>query len=491
MSGEFPIFNPFKTIFLRDIPYLEKNKFIETISACLKAGSRIMAFFGAKVSGEVQLFIVLALKEKGKIAIFSAMPGESFVSLTSEFPEAEKFERAIYETWNIRPEGHPRLRPLRFEKLSEKPGVSDFYRVEGSEIHEVAVGPVHAGIIEPGHFRFQCYGEEVLHLEIALGYQHRGIAKKIIGGPSVRTIHYMETLAGDTTSGHALAYALLFEALSGTRVSSKADKIRAISLELERLANHAGDLGALAGDAAYLPTASFSGRLRGDFLNLTALITGSRFGRGGIVPGGVGFDVNQALGQEILKKLKPISSDLKNAIGLLWSTPSVMDRFEKTGTLSKSIAEKLGVTGVAARASGLGRDARIDFPSGAYHDSGIRACVENSGDVLARARVRWRECEESISFLNRSLPTAANGEFFAKPGPLAANALALSVVEGWRGEITHVGLTGADGKFIHYEIVDPSIKNWSALEQVMRGGEIFDFPLCNKSFSLSYCGNDL
>ncbi len=205
------------------------------------------------------------------------------------------------------PEGHPWFKPVRFHS-SYRPGhdawgrgadnapnvgVMDFYRVEGAEIHEIAVGPVHAGIIEPGHFRFQCHGEQVFHLEISLGYQHRGAERTLVGGPGKRTIHTIETLAGDTSIGHALAYCQAVEALAGVNVPIRAEVLRGIALELERLANHTGDLGALANDVGFLPTASYCGRLRGDFLNLTALICGSRFGRGLVRPGGVSFDLDE------------------------------------------------------------------------------------------------------------------------------------------------------------------------------------------------------
>ncbi len=205
------------------------------------------------------------------------------------------------------PDEHPWLKPVRFQKPYRVPvgrsasvpeiGVTDFFRVSGREIHEVAVGPVHAGIIEPGHFRFQCHGEHVLHLEIALGYQHRGVERALVGGPDQRTRHYLETAAGDTSVGHGLAYARIREALADVTVGDETQALRAVALELERLACHTGDLGALAGDVAFLPTASYCGRIRGDFLNMTALLCGNRFGRGLVVPGGLGFDLDARAGQ--------------------------------------------------------------------------------------------------------------------------------------------------------------------------------------------------
>src|SRR5262249_35242847 len=207
-------------------------------------------------------------------------------------------------------------------------GVTDFYRLEGEEIHEVAVGPIHAGVIEPGHFRFQCHGEHVYHLEISLGYQHRGVERAMIGGPTKRSIHYMETLAGDTSISHATAYCQSVEALADGQVPARAQVLRGIALELERLANHTGDLGALAGDVAYLPTASYCGRIRGDFLNLSALLCGSRFGRGMVRPGGVGFDLDESRLEQLQKRLANACRDVTVAANLLWDTPSVQARFE-------------------------------------------------------------------------------------------------------------------------------------------------------------------
>jgi len=350
---------------------------------------------------------------------------------------------------------------------------------------------VHAGVIEPGSFRFQCHGEHVFHLEIHLGYQHRGVEQKLIGGPNKRTLHYMETLAGDTTIGHALAYCEAVEALAGCRVPARAQALRAIAVELERLANHTGDLGALAGDVGYLPTASFCGRIRGDFLNLTALICGNRFGRGLVRPGGVLFDLDDARQVQLEERLALARADVTNAVNLLWDAPSVRSRFENAGPVSRDTAVALGLVGVAARASGIERDVRAQFPSGLYRFAQIPVSLYHTGTVFARAHVRWMEIQRSLAFILDQLKALSEGPVRAETGSLAPNRVAVSLVEGWRGEICHVALTDAEGKFAHYKVVDPSFHNWMGLAMALREQQISDFPLCNKSFNLSYCGHDL
>jgi Ni,Fe-hydrogenase III large subunit len=301
----------------------------------------------------------------------------------------------------------------------------------------------------------------------------------------------METLAGDTTVGHAVAYCQAVEALAGADVSARANGLRAIALELERLANHTGDLGALAGDVGYLPTQAYCGRLRGDILNMTAAVCGNRFGRGLVRPGGVQFDANDALALELRQRLERLKRDLAGAIELLWQTASVMARFEGTGTLSESTCRTLGMVGVAARASGIERDVRVDFPTGLYRFTHIPVATWASGDVFARALVRWLEIQRSLQFLETWLSNLPDGPIREDVGALAPNRLVVSLIEGWRGEVCHVALTDSEGRFSAYKVVDPSFHNWFGLAMALRGEQISDFPLCNKSFNLSYCGHDL
>jgi hypothetical protein len=252
-----------------EVPRLSLEHFRRALTGAPARRERVAALFGAPGPGDsVELFGVLAADGESRLSVASTLlEGNAFPSMTRDCPQLHLFERRIAEEWGIVPEGHPWLKPVRFMRSPKRdvwgrtepiaPGVTDFYRVEGEEVHEVAVGPVHAGVIEPGHFRFQCHGEHVFHLEISLGYQHRGVQRALVGGPNKRTIHYMETLAGDSSVAHATAYCQVVEALAGCRVSARSLALRGIALELERLANHTGGLGALAGDVGYLPTASF------------------------------------------------------------------------------------------------------------------------------------------------------------------------------------------------------------------------------------------
>ncbi len=493
-----------RAIPVAELPLLSLDRFREEILIAVESGGRIVSLFGQPAGDALRLYGAVATPEGGLAVGCADVTGDGYPALTPDCIQAHLFEREIAEQWGLRPEGHPWLKPVRYHRplagrdvwnrapdAEIPPAVTEFFRVEGDEVHEVAVGPVHAGVIEPGHFRFQCHGEQVMHLEIALGYQHRGVEAALAGGPHKRTLPIIETLAGDTTVGHTLAYCQAVEALGDCAPAPRGEALRGVALELERLANHAGDLGALAGDVGYLPTSSYCGRLRGDLLNLTALLCGNRFGRGLIRPGGAAFDADPTRADELLTRLDAIFRDVRGAVELLWSTPSVLARFEDTGVVTPEQCVELGLVGPAARACGISRDVRFEFPAGIYRFAHIPTSAWHGGDVFARAFVRWLEIERSTEFIRTQMHNLPAGEARLPAAPPGPDRFVLSLTEGWRGEICHAALTDSAGRFARYKVTDPSFHNWTGLALALRGQQISDFPLCNKSFNLSYCGHDL
>lgn len=399
-----------------EVPRVGADEFARHVAAARERGGRLSQLFGRRIGdGSVRVNALVAFDEAGAMEMCAMeLRGErlAYPSVTALWPAAQAFEREIAEQYGVEPVGHPWLKPLRyhdtdngsrqpwgkFDSSKPIPGDYPFYRVDGEEVHEVAVGPVHASIIEPGHFRFQCHGEEILHSEVALGYQHRGAEPLLLHPNATRSAMVAETIAGDASVGHALAYCVALEGLAGVNVSARAGTIRGIAVELEQLANHVGDLGALGTDIGFLPTSAFLGRLRGDFLNLTLEICGNRFGRNLLRPGGAMFDIDAAMAARIRTRLEELQDEVLQVLELLFSQPSVLARFEGAGALSSEQAEEVGMVGPAARACGCARDVRHDHPHGVFS---FRKSLSRANRVAMSTRARWcavLRCNDRWSF---------------------------------------------------------------------------------------------
>lgn len=360
-------------------------------------------------------------------------------------------------------------------------------------MHEVGVGPIHAGIIEPGHFRFICNGEQILHLEIQLGYQHRGIEQLIIENKKLlqRAI-IAENITGDTVVGHTIAFSHVWESLCGFEATRDIEFARTLALELERIAVHTGDLSAVCADIAYQLGSSVFGRLRTPIINYFQEWGGNRLAKGLIRPGRNQFPFSVLLGDRLVNIFAKFEPDFNEMNKELFSLPSALSRFERTGVVSFDDVLKIGTVGMSARMSGLNRDIRTSHPYSLYTELDHEPIVKHHGDVYSRVQIRKQEVIQSIKHIKQllnNIPTNISSDInLTKAKP---DSFSIALVEGWRGEICHCAITNSDGDLLHYKVKDPSFHNWLALAMAVRNNEISDFPICNKSFNLSYCGHDL
>ena len=476
-----------KRINANDIPIVSIEE-IKTDFAQL--GHRLIGFFGKKEFENIRLYVILADDKVGRIYISSTLfypEIKNYESFSSIYPQFHIFEREFYEEFGIEPLNHPWLKPLR--KNQDK---YPFFEMRGDEVHQVAVGPIHAGVIEPGHFRFMCHGEKVYDLEIMLGYQHRN-AEEILLKSNKFNNRWAESICGDSVIAYNMAYSQVMEALSGTSIPENSEIIRRIALELERIAIHIGDMGAIAGDIAYQMGASIFGVTRTLVINTMLEISGSRFGRGLIDIGGVNYDIDEALADTVLKMLDEVANTVDRTTKVMLKSPTVISRLERTGVVSTETAKSLGAVGMAARASGVDLDSRFDFNDKWYTSLDVVKPFKATGDVHSRFKLRYKEIKQSIKIVKKLLnQLKPNSEIKVQANQdLAPNSFVVSIIEGWRGEIVHIGITGSEGELLRYKMKDPSFNNWYMLAMAVRNNGISDFPLCNKSFNLSYCGNDL
>jgi len=470
---------------LLDIPTIQFDTFRAQL--CI-TNLRPLIFFGADWGENIKLYAALADDEKGEILISSALLHKSikeYESITQENAQYHMFERELYEQFGIKPLNHPWLKPIRKNQENY-----NFFEMKGEQTHQVAVGPIHAGVIEPGHFRFMCQGETVYNLEIMLGYQHRGVEDLMLKNPSNQLA---ESICGDSTIAYNMGYSQIMEALSETKISTKAKIIRRIALEMERAAVHIGDMGAILGDIAYLMGKEVYAVTRTLVINTMLEICGSRFGRGLISFGGVNFDINDALSEKITETLNQVKTTVKKMTKVALKSSTVMSRLEKTGCISTEIAQELNLVGMIGRSFGLTLDSRFDFNDEFYQEI-ERKPFRATNDAYSRFRIRYKETLESISIIKKllkKLDDFKEENISTKQNNLIPNSFVLSIVEGWRGEIVQVATIDSEGKLSRYKIKDPSFNNWFGLQMALRGNGISDFPLCNKGFDLSYCGFDL
>ncbi|OPZ87805.1 MAG: Formate hydrogenlyase subunit 5 precursor [bacterium ADurb.Bin429] len=430
-----------------------------------------------------------------------------YPALTPAIPAAHWAERMLGDFFGLHAVGHPRwkslllhddrwpmaLCPLAGAEQATLPRTPyRFLKVEGEGIHEIPVGPIHAGIIEPGHFRFSCLGEIVTNLEIRLGYQHRGIEKRLTEVPWHQSRFLAESASSDTAAGNALAHATAIEQLLGITPPSRAIALRTLALEIERLANHLGDMGALCGDIGYSPGAALFPPLRGAALALAQFLTGNRRQRWFIQPGGVVRDLDAARRRALLHGVTDLAKQAHEHLPLVLEHSGVLERMEGAGRLSPALARDFGIVGPAGRASGTRYDIRRHFVHAAYPALAPVPAHRETGDVLARAQIKAEEIGTSLDILTHVLETLPDSPIdILLPDRLPAHAVGIGIVEAWRGELIHWITTGEAGAITRYAIKDPSFNNWTGLAIAIRGNLVADFPLCNKSFNLSYSGNDM
>jgi Ni,Fe-hydrogenase III large subunit/Ni,Fe-hydrogenase III component G len=473
-------------------------------------GGRLVSIWGSdRGTADEQIAHVAYATADGLLWLELAVEaGAGVPDLAEHFLCAVRLQRAMADLSGLHTEGSDDVRPwldhglwapgpaplqqgAQPHGLAGLPADYAFVRVEGDGVHEIAVGPVHAGIIEPGHFRFSVVGEKVLRLEQHLGYVHKGIERRFTELPPQDAYRLAGRVSGDSTVAYAWAYCMALESAWGCEPPARAAWLRAVLLERERVANHLGDLGALGNDAALaFGLAQFS-RLREDWQRLSGELFGHRLMMDAIVPGGVAVDLPGAAADRLRRQCEAIETEVRRLRTVYDEHAGLQDRFVGTGRVLPALAAQLGLAGMAGRASGQSADLRCDHDWAPYAQCKLKAATHRDGDVAARVALRFDEVFESLRFLGAACAGLPTGSLRAELAPPGAATLGAGWVEGWRGEVLVAIETGADGRIQRCHCHDPSWQNWPVLEHAVIGNIVPDFPLINKSFNLSYSGHDL
>ena len=460
--------------------------------------------------------------DAGLLVLDSTLPeaAPEYPDLSRMFPAARRMQRAAADLLGVRARSAPpavgrperrqgadsrpwlrhaswpeEVHPLRrdFDAARAFPAVQErypFVRVDGDGVHEIPVGPVHAGVIEPGHFRFSVVGEKVLRLEERLGYTHKGVEKRFESLPLAEGHRLAARVSGDSAVAFAWAYCMALEGLAGVTPPARALALRALMLERERIANHLGDLGALGNDAGFAFGLSQFQRLKEDLLRANAAAFGARYLNDAIVPGGVARDLAEDERRRLLEQIPALKREIAALRDIYDNHAGVQDRFMACGIVTPAVAARLGLTGLAGRASSQSWDLRCSHPHAPYDGLDVRLATHLGGDVAARVEVRFDEALESLRLcrlLLEGLPGGAIGAPLASP----SQGLGLGWVEGWRGPVLVALEAGPGGSIRRCHPHDPSWQNWPLVEIAVIGNIVPDFPLINKSFNLSYSGHDL
>jgi Ni,Fe-hydrogenase III large subunit/Ni,Fe-hydrogenase III component G len=487
----------------------------QLLSACRVAqeqGGRLVSLWASDERDRGRGFCVwVALQDGDGLTLLEhTLPDAEarYPDLATVFPAANRMQRAAFDLVGVASDADDQRPwlwmaswpidqfPLRRDFVAQErwqPGEEQyaFVPVEGDGVHEIAVGPVHAGIIEPGHFRFQVVGEKVLRLEERLGWVHKGIEKRFESLRIGEGARLAGRVSGDSTVAYAWAYAQALESLAEVPVPQRATWLRALLLERERIANHLGDLGYLGNDAGFaFGLAQFS-RLKEDVLRTNLKVFGHRLLMDCIVPGGVACDITAVQAQQMQEECARLAREVRIVRDIYDEHAGVQDRFRNCGRVTPELARKLGLAGLAGRASGQASDLRCDVPTAPYDTLAVRMATATGGDVAARVAVRFDEVAESLRLVTAILDGMPPGDVCAPLADVAPHRLGVGLVEGWRGPVMIALTSGPDGTIRRCHPADPSWQNWPVLEHAIIDNIVPDFPLINKSFNLTYSGHDL